>query len=276
MLQRSQVFGLGLSLAITGAMPATALAQDAGAGAQPALAETIRVGVSAGPHAEVLDVVAKEAAKAGLTLEVIEFTDYVLPNAALAAGEIEANSFQHQPYLDKQIEDRGYDLVSVGQTLVFPLGFYSKTVTSFEALADGATIAIQNDPTNGGRSLLLLQAKGYLRLREGTGLTPSIGDVIENPRGFTFLELDAAQLARALDDVDAASVNTNYAVEAGLDPVKDAILREAADSPYANVIAVRRADAGAPWVEVLVAAYRSQPVKDFVLSRFGGAVVVTW
>lgn len=257
-------------LSLTAALAALWLA------AQPAAAETIRIGVSAGPHAEVFDVVAKEAAKAGVTVEVIEFTDYVLPNAALAAGEIEANSFQHQPYLDNQIKDRGYDLVSVGQTLVFPLGFYSKKVASFDALADGATIAIQNDPTNGGRSLLLLQAKGYLKLREGTGLTPSIGDVVENPRGFKFVELDAAQLARSLDDVDAASVNTNYAVEAGLDPVKDAILREAADSPYANVIAVRRADADAPWVKALVEAYRSQPVKDFVLSRFGGAVVVTW
>lgn len=244
--------------------------------AQPAAAETIRVGVSAGPHAEVLDVVAAEAARQGLTIEVIEFTDYVLPNAALAAGEIEANSFQHQPYLDNQIRDRGYDLVSIGQTLVFPLGFYSKRVAAFEALPEGATLAIQNDPTNGGRSLLLLQAKGYLTLRADAGLTPSVADIVENPKGFTFVELDAAQLARSLDDVDAASVNTNYAVEAGLDPVEDAILREDAESPYANVIAVRRADAEAPWAKALVAAYHSQAVKDFVQARFGGAVVATW
>lgn len=242
----------------------------------PVSAETIRVGVSAGPHAEVFEVVKQEAAKQGLTIEVIEFTDYVLPNEALAAGELEANSFQHQPYLDNQIRDRGYDLVSVAQTLVFPLGFYSTKVESFDDLPDGARIAIQNDPTNGGRSLLLLQAKGYLTLREGTGLIPSVADIAENPHGFQFLELDAAQLARSLDDVDAASVNTNYAVEAGLDPVADAILREDADSPYANVIAVRRADAEAPWVKTLVELYRSPAVKDFVLERFGGAIVVTW
>jgi len=138
---------------------------------------------------------------------------------------------------------------------------------------DGATIAIQNDPTNGGRSLLLLQSAGLLTLAEGTGLTPSILDIAENPRNFRLIELDAAQLPRSLDDVEVAAVNTNYAVEAGLDPNEDAILREGSESPYMNVIAVRAEDAEAEWVERFVAAYHSEPVRAFVAERFQGAVV---
>jgi len=242
----------------------------------PAAAEPIRVGVSAGPHAEVLEVVKAEAAQRGLEIEIVEFTDYVVPNEALAAGEIEANSFQHQPYLDNQIADRGYEIVSVATTLVFPIGFYSATYKSFDELPQGATVAIQNDPTNGGRSLLLLQAAGYLKLRDGTGLKPSVADIVENPKGFEILELDAAQLPRSLQDVDAASINTNYAVEAGLDPATDTILRESPDSPYANVIAVRQGDEAQPWVATLVAAYHTDAVKAFVAERFKGAVIATW
>lgn len=239
-----------------------------------AQAETLRVGVTPGPHAEIMEVVAEvAAAEQGLTLEILEFSDYVVPNTALADGELHLNSFQHQPYLDNQVRDRGFDLVSVAPTVVFPMGFYSSRFDSFEAVPDGATIAIQNDPTNGGRSLLLLQSAGLLTLAEGTGLTPSILDIAENPRNFRLIELDAAQLPRSLDDVEVAAVNTNYAVEAGLDPNEDAILREGAESPYMNVIAVRAEDAEAEWVERFVAAYHSEPVRAFVAERFQGAVV---
>jgi len=239
-----------------------------------AQAETLRVGVTPGPHAEIMEVVAEvAAAEQGLTLEILEFSDYVVPNTALADGELHLNSFQHQPYLDNQVRDRGFDLVSVAPTVVFPMGFYSSRFDSFEAVPDGATIAIQNDPTNGGRSLLLLQSAGLLTLAEGTGLTPSILDIAENPRNFRLIELDAAQLPRSLDDVEVAAVNTNYAVEAGLDPNEDAILREGSESPYMNVIAVRAEDAEAEWVERFVAAYHSEPVRAFVAERFQGAVV---
>ena len=244
--------------------------------ATAASAETIRVGVSAGPHAEILDQVKKVAAQDGLDIEIIEFTDYVVPNSALASGDIEANSFQHLPYLDNQVKDRGFNLVSVGQTVVFPMGFYSKKVKSFEELPEGATVAIQNDPTNGGRSLLLLQAKGVIKLRDGVGLKPTLLDIAENPKKLKLIELDAAQLPRSLDDVTAAAVNTNYAVEAGLDPVKDAIARENADSPYTNIIAVREQDKGKPWVAALLKAYHTQPVKEFIQTRFKGAVVTSW
>lgn len=239
-----------------------------------AQAETLRVGVTPGPHAEILEVVAEvAAAEQGLTLEILEFSDYVVPNTALADGELHLNSFQHQPYLDNQVRDRGFDLVSVAPTVVFPMGFYSSRFESFEAVPDGATLAIQNDPTNGGRSLLLLQSAGLLKLAEGTGLTPSILDIVENPRNFRLIELDAAQLPRSLGDVDVAAVNTNYAVEAGLDPNEDAILREGPESPYMNVIAVRAEDAEAEWVGRFVAAYHSEPVRAFVAERFQGAVV---
>lgn len=239
-----------------------------------AQAETLRVGVTPGPHAEIMEVVAEvAAAEQGLTLEILEFSDYVVPNTALSDGELHLNSFQHQPYLDNQVRDRGFDLVSVAPTVVFPMGFYSSRFESFEAVPDGATIAIQNDPTNGGRSLLLLQSAGLLKLAEGTGLTPSILDIVENPRNFRLVELDAAQLPRSLDDVEVAAVNTNYAVEAGLDPNEDAILREGSESPYMNVIAVRAEDAEAEWVGRFVAAYHSEPVRAFVAERFQGAVV---
>lgn len=244
--------------------------------ATAASAETIRVGVSAGPHAEILEQVKKVAAQDGLDIKIIEFTDYVVPNTALASGDIEANSFQHLPYLENQVKDRGFKLVSVGQTVVFPMGFYSRKVKSFDELPEGATVAIQNDPTNGGRSLLLLQAKGVIKLRDGVGLKPTLLDIAENPKKLRLIELDAAQLPRSLDDVTAAAVNTNYAVEAGLDPVKDAIARETADSPYTNIIAVREQDRDKPWVAALLKAYHTQPVKDFIQTRFKGAVVTSW
>ena len=241
-----------------------------------ASAETIRVGVSAGPHAQILEAVKPIAAKDGLDIKIIEFTDYVVPNAALASGEIEANSFQHQPYLDNQVQDRGLKLVSVGKTVVFPMGFYSNKVKKLADLPNGATVAIQNDPTNGGRSLLLLQAQGLIKLRDGAGLKATPIDVVENPKNIRIVELDAAQLPRSLGDVDAAAVNTNYALESGLDPETDAIARESAESPYTNIIAVRAEDKDKPWVKQLVAAYHTPEVKQFVLEKFKGSVVPGW
>ncbi|MFS2014757.1 MetQ/NlpA family ABC transporter substrate-binding protein [Azospirillum sp. CT11-132] len=238
-----------------------------------ASAETIKVGVTAGPHAQILEAVKPIAAKDGLDIQIIEFTDYVIPNQALAGGDLDANSFQHQPYLDNQVKDRGFDLVSVGKTVVYPIGIYSKKVKSLDELQSGAKVAIPNDPTNGGRVLLLLQAKGLIKLKDGGTLKASPIDIVENPKKLEIVELDAAQLPRSLDDVTVAAINTNFALEAGIDPVKDAIAREAADSPYANVIAVRKADKDKPWVAKLVKAYNSPEVKEFILTKFKNAVV---
>jgi D-methionine transport system substrate-binding protein len=241
-----------------------------------ALAETIKIGVTPGPHAQIIEQVKKVAAEKGLDLEILEFSDYVVPNQALADGDLQANSFQHQPYLDNQVKDRGFDLVSVGQTVNFPMGIYSKKVKSLDELKDGASVAIPNDPTNGGRALLILADKGLIKIRDGAGLKVSPADVVENPKNITFAELDAAQLPRALDDVDASVINTNYALEAGLDPAKDPIAREGEKAPYINVIAVQAKNKDAAWVKTLVESYHSAPVKQFVATQFKGAVLAAW
>ncbi len=246
--------------------------------ALPALAQTqtIRIAATPGPHAQILEAVKPIAAKKGLDIKVVEFSDYVVPNAALAAGEIEANSFQHGPYLDNQKADRGYKIEPVARTVNFPIGVYSKKHKSFDQVAAGSTLAIPNDPTNGGRALLLLQDKGVLKLRPDVGFKPTVADIVENPRRLKFVEIDAAQAPRVLDDVAAAVVNTNYATQAGLNPVRDAILREDPKGPYVNLIAVRAEDKDKPWVKALVESYHSPEVKAFVEATFGGAVLAGW
>ncbi|CAM3075671.1 D-methionine transport system substrate-binding protein [Paracoccus aminovorans] len=244
--------------------------------ASMAAAEEIKVGVSPGEHGEIMEEVAKVAKAKGLTIDIVEFTDYVVPNQALNDGDLNANSFQHQPYLDNQIKDRGFDLVSIAKTITTPMGVYSQKLKSLDDLPEGAKVAIPNDPTNGGRALLILQEKGVITLAENTGLTPSPLDVTGNPKKLKFLELEAAQLPRALADADIAVINTNYALDAGLDPSKDAIAMEKADSPYANIIVVRKADENAPWAKELVEAYHDPAVKTFIEEKYQGAVIPAW
>jgi len=244
--------------------------------ASSALAETIKVGVTPGEHAQIMEKVKDIAAKKGLDIEILEFSDYVVPNQALADGDLNANSFQHQPYLDNQVADRGFDIVSVGTTITTPMGVYSKKVKSLDELKEGATVAIPNDPTNGGRALLVLASKGLIKFKPDAGLKVTPTDIVENPKKIEFSELDAAQLPRSLDDVDAAVINTNYAMEAGLNPRKDAIAIESDKSPYANVIAVRRADKDAPWVKTLVESYHDDSIRAFINDKFKGALIASW
>ncbi|MGM4923095.1 MetQ/NlpA family ABC transporter substrate-binding protein [Tardiphaga sp. 804_B3_N1_9] len=241
-----------------------------------ASAETIKVGVTPGPHAQVLEAAKAVAAKKGLDIQIVEFSDYVVPNAALEAGDLQANSFQHQPYLDNQVADRKYKIVAVGNTINFPMGIYSKKVKTWDEVKSGATLAIPNDPTNGGRVLILLRDKGIIKLKDGVGFKPSLLDITDNPKKLKITEVDAAQLPRTLPDVDVAGINTNYATQAGLDPVKDAILREDPKGPYANIIAVRAADKDKPWVKTLVESYQSPEVKAFIDEKFKGSVLATW
>ena len=249
----------------------------AGLACAPAMAEDqIKMGVTAGPHAEIMEQVKKLLEKDGVQMKVIEFTDYIQPNAALAAGDLDANSYQHQPYLDAQIKDRGYKFVSVGSTITFPMGVYSKKIKSLNDLKQGARVGVPNDPTNGGRALLVLQAKGVIKLKADAGLKATPLDIVENPKKIKIVELDAAQLPRSLDDFDAAVINGNYAESAGLSPTKDAIAVEASTGPYANVIAVRAADKDKPWVAKLVKAYHSPEVKKFVLEKYKGSVITSW
>lgn len=251
-----------VALALAASLPAAVLAQD----------KPLKIGVTAGPHAQIFEQVKKIAEKDGLKIQVVEFSDYIQPNAALAAGDLDANSYQHKPFLDQQVKDRGYKIVNVGYTVNFPIGLYSKKVKSLAELKEGARFGIPNDPTNGGRVLLVLQDKGLIKLKPEAGLKATPLDVIENPRKLRFVELDAAQLPRSLDDLDASAVNTNYALSAGLNP-KDAIAQEAAKSPYVNLLAVREQDKDKPWVAKLVKAYHSEEIRKFVQAEFKGAVL---
>lgn len=244
--------------------------------ANPAGAETIKVGVTAGPHALILEAVKPIAARSGLDIQIVEFKDYIAPNAALDAGELQANSFQNQPYLDNQTAERGYKIETVAQTVNFPVGIYSKKYRSWDAVPQGASLSIPNDPTNGGRFLLLLQDKGALKLKADVGFKPRVTDIIDNSKKFRIVEVDAAQTARTLDEVDAAGINTNFATQAGLDPVKDPILREDPKGPYTNIIVVRSADRDKPWVKTLVHSYQTPEIREFVLTKFKGAVLPSW
>jgi D-methionine transport system substrate-binding protein len=240
-----------------------ALAQD----------KPLKVGVTAGPHAQIFEQVKKIAEKDGLKIQIVEFSDYIQPNAALAAGDLDLNSYQHKPFLDQQVKDRGYKIVAVGNTVNFPIGIYSKKVKSLADLKEGAKVGIPNDPTNGGRVLLVLQDKGLVKLKPEAGLKATPLDVVDNPKKIRFVELDAAQLPRSLDDLDAAAINTNFALQAGLNPAKDAIAQESAKSPYVNLLAVREQDKDKPWVAKLVKAYHSEEIRQYVQTEFKGAVL---
>ena len=240
----------------------------------PALAQDkIKVGTTAGADVEILEKARDVAAKNGLTIEIIEFTDYVLPNMALVDGEVDLNSFQHQPYLETFNKDRKQNLVSIGTTYVSPIGYFSKKIKSLDELKEGDRVAIPNDPTNGGRALLLLEKAGFIKLKENAGLTATPYDIAENKLKLKILEVDAAQTPRTLDDVAVAAINNTFAIPAGLVPVKDAIYLEDADSPYVNVIVARPEDKDNPLYKKFVEAYQSQEVADFILKRFEGSTL---
>lgn len=235
--------------------------------------EKIKIGVTPGAHEEVMEQVVKVAATKGLDIEIVSFSDYVIPNQALDDGDLQANSFQHKPYLDNQIKDRGYDLSVVGYNILTPMGIYSDKIKDLSELKDGAEVGIPNDPTNGGRALLVLQSEGLIKVDPAAGLSVSPLDVIENPKNIKFVELDAAQLPRSLADLDASAINTNYALEAGLNPIKDSIAIEGNDSPYANVIVTRTQDKDAPWVKTLVEAYHDDAIREFIETKYQGSVL---
>ncbi|WP_324777667.1 MetQ/NlpA family ABC transporter substrate-binding protein [Ralstonia pickettii] len=254
------------------AVPAIAFAVATAANADT---KQIKLGTMSGPDAQIWEVVQKVAKKDGLDVKIIEFNDYAQPNPALDSGDLDANGFQHQPFLDSQIQARHYKIVNVGLTYVAPMGFYSKKVKSLAQLKEGAKVGIQNDPSNGNRALLL-QKVGVIKLKAGAGTngnnaTPR--DVVENPKKIKLIELDSAQLPRSLDDLDAASINTDYAVKNGLTPTKDAIALEDRQGPYANLIAVREKDKDQPWVKTLVRAYQSEDVRKFIDTQFKGAIL---
>ena len=239
-----------------------------------ALAQThLSVAATAVPHAEILEHVKPALAKEGVILDVKVFTDYVQPNVQVAEKKIDANFFQHQPYLDEFNKAKGTTRVSVAAVHVEPFGAYSKKIKNVNDLAKGATIAIPNDPSNGGRALLLLEQNGLIKLKDAKNILATVKDIAENPKGFKIKELEAATLPRVLDQVDLALINTNYALEAKLVPTRDALFIEDSKSPYANLIVSRPDNKESNSVRKLVAALHTADVKAFIASKYQGAVV---
>ena len=232
----------------------------------------VTVGVTPGIHAEIMEQVKKEAAKQGITIKIMEFSDYVTPDVALSNKEIDMNSYQHKPYMDNLVKDKGLKIVSIGQTVVAPIGLYSHKIKSLDEVKDGMTVAVPNDPTNGARGLLLLQKAGFIKIKDGVKY-PTPQDITDNPKHFQIKELEAAQIPRSLDDVDFAAINTNYAMDAGLNPVSDALLREDKDSPYANILAVHEDDKDNPTLKKIVEIYHSVVIKKYIEDHYKGALI---
>lgn len=244
--------------------------------AKPAAELTVlKVGTSPAPHAEILEQVKPVLAEQGIDLQIVEFTDYVIPNKALDAGDIDANYFQHFPYLENFNAENGTDLVSAAAIHFEPLGVYPGKTASLDALADGATIAVPNDPTNEARALLLLQKLGYIKLTEGAGLEATPLDITENTKNLKFQELEAAQLPNVLPDVDLAVINGNYAVGAGI--VDTVLTTEDKDSEaaqeFANIVAVRTGDESRDDIQKLVAALQSDETAAFITEKYSGTVI---
>ena len=235
----------------------------------------LKVAASAVPHAEILNFVKPQLKAQGVDLQVREFSDYIQPNAAVEDKQLDANFFQHQPYLDSYNKDRKSSLVTVpnGKIHVEPFGAYSKKIKNMADLKNGALVAIPNDPSNGGRALILLAKQGLIELKDPKSLTPTPLDVVKNPKKLKFRELEAALLPRALDDVDLALINTNYAIEAKLNPTKDALFIEGADSPYVNILVTTAEKKDNADLQKLAKALHTPEVKKFIADKYKGAVV---
>ncbi|MFY0578568.1 MetQ/NlpA family ABC transporter substrate-binding protein [Cystobacter fuscus] len=237
---------------------------------------TLKVGVNPVPHGEILRVAAPLAERDGVRIEVIEFTDYVQPNIALADKQLDANYFQHVPYLERFSADRKLSLASVGPVHLEPLGMYSTKHAAISALPEGAKVTIPADPTNAGRALRLLEQQGLLQLREGVGSSGTVKDVVGNPKKLELSEIDAEQQPRTLQDVDAAIINGNYFLEAKKNLQLDAkvLAQESAQgNPYANILVVRKGDEGRPEIKTLMKALQSTEVRRYIESTYGGAVI---
>lgn len=233
----------------------------------------LKVGATAVPHAEILNKIKPSLEKDGVKMEIIEFSDYVKPNLSLNDKEIDANFFQHEPYLDSFVKDRGLALASAGKVHIEPMGVYSKKIKDIKAVPDEAKIAIPNDPSNGGRALALLERANLLKLKDGVGVNATANDIVDNPKNLQVIEIEAALLPRSMDDADLSVINSNFAMEANLNPVKDSLFTESKESPYANIVAIRKGDENRPEIQKLMKALQSAEVKKFIEETYKGAVV---
>lgn len=260
---------LGVSLAACGKQEATPA--PAAGGDQKVV--TLKVGASPVPHAEILNFIKPKLKEQGVDLQVKEFTDYVQPNVQVDEKQLDANFFQHIPYLTQFNKDKGMNLVKVVGVHIEPFGIYSKKIKKLDELKDGAQVAIPNDPTNGGRALALLEKAGLIKLKAGVGVAATPKDIVENKKNLKIKELEAAMLPRVLDQVDLAAINTNYALEAKLVPTKDALILEDKDSPYVNVLAARPDNKDSDAIQKLAKALNSPEVKKFIEDKYQGSVV---
>ena len=268
------VVALSLLLTGCGTSSTTPSNKDAANTGNSNQSVTIKVGATPVPHAELLEFIKPKLAEQGVNLEIVNFTDYALPNPAVNDGQIDANFFQHTPYLDIYVA-QGMKLVTIGTVHIEPMGLYSEKVAKVEEFKDGDTIAIPNDPSNGGRALMLLEQAGLLKLKEGAGVTATELDIKENPKKLKIEAIEAAQLPRVLSDpkITGAVINTNYALEANLNPTEDAIVLEGKDSPYANIVVAKEDRKDDPNLKKLVDALNTPEVKQFIEDTYKGAVV---
>ena len=236
--------------------------------------KVIKVGATPRPHAELLNLVKDDLKENGYDLQVVEFTDYVTPNKALEDGEIDANFFQHLPYMNSFNKEQGYHLVSASGIHIEPMAVYSKKVKSLEELKKGSTIAIPNDPTNEGRALLLLQSAGLITLDSNAGLEATPVNIVNNPKNLKFSELEAASVPRVLQDVDAAVINGNYAIPVGLVATKDGLYVEGADSPYVNIVSVKEGNETSDKIKALVNALKSEKIKKYISETYQDGEVI--
>ncbi|WP_296132273.1 MetQ/NlpA family ABC transporter substrate-binding protein [Pseudomonas sp. Ga0074129] len=249
------------------------LAAVAALAAFSAQAESLNIAATAVPHAEILEFVKPTLAAEGVELNIKVFTDYVQPNVQVAEKRLDANFFQHQPYLDEFNKSRGTELVSIAGVHVEPFGAYSSKHKSLNDLPQGANVVIPNDATNGGRALLLLQKAGVITLKPEAGILATTKDIVENAKAIKVRELEAATLPRVLTQVDLALINTNYALEAKLNPTKDALAIEGSDSPYVNILVARADNKDNAGLQKLAKALNSDAVKAFIAEKYQGAVV---
>ena len=257
---------VGLLLALTGCGGGEKKAAPA--------AKEIKIGATAGPHAQVAEAVAREGKKQGLNIKVVEFSDYITPDKALAEGELDLVSYQHKPFMENFNKQNKSDLVAIGRTILMRMGIYSDRVRDLKALPDKAIVAIPNDPTNGGRGLVLLEKAGLLKLKEGVGFKATPKDVVENPRNLQFRELEAAQLPRSLPDVDAAVITMNYVMSAGLDVNKQGLFWEKNDEPLAvMILAVRGKDKDNATYQQIAKLFQSEGVHKYIADTFKGTIV---
>lgn len=233
----------------------------------------IKIGATAGPHAEVAEAVAQEAEKQGIKVKVVEFSDYLMPDKALAEGQLDLNSYQHAPFLKNFSQQNGADLVPIGTTILMRMGIYSNKFHDVKDIPDNAVIAIPNDPTNGGRGLMLLEKAGLIGLKDGAGIKATVNDIASNPKHLQFQELEAAQLPRSLDDVDAAVITMNYVMSGGLDVKKQGIFLEDKNEPLAvMVLAARAEDKDNPAYKKIAEIFHSPAIKQFIEEKYKGTI----